>query len=91
MTRPSAFAYNSVSVLSWLISEVTTRIVKSKVRVANQALISKLLGVPGYEPASMHVQMLRRWRNEASLYCAANVALQVEIAALEKDTRNERV
>ena len=53
--------------------------------VAAQALKTKLLAVPGYEPPPDHRQFLRRLRNDADLFRAENVPLQAELATLAND------
>ena len=53
--------------------------------VASQTLKTKLLAVPGYQPAPEHVQMLRRMRGEASLFRAANVPVQAQLDVLAND------
>jgi len=53
--------------------------------VAAQALKTKLLAVPGYEPAPQHRQFLRRLRNDADLFRAENVPLQAELQTLANE------
>ncbi len=54
-----------------------------KVRVAAQALKTKLLGVTGFEPGSEHAGMLERLRAEASIYRVENVPILTELTVLE--------
>jgi oligoendopeptidase F len=56
--------------------------------VAAQALKTKLLAVPGYEPQPEHAQFLRRLRSDADLFRAENVPLQAQLQTLgnEYDT-----
>ncbi len=53
--------------------------------VAAQALKTKLLAVPGYEPVPEHRQFLRRLRSDADLFRAENVPLQAELQTLAND------
>ncbi|MDQ2799146.1 MAG: M3 family oligoendopeptidase [Armatimonadota bacterium] len=53
--------------------------------VAAQALKTKLLAVPGYEPLPEHRQFLRRLRNDADLFRPANVPIQAELQTLAND------
>ncbi len=53
--------------------------------VAAQALKTKLLAVPGYEPLPEHRQFLRRLRNDADLFRAENVPIQAELQTLAND------
>ena len=50
--------------------------------VAAQALKTKLLAVPGYEPLPEHRQFLRRLRNDADLFRDENVPIQAELQTL---------
>ena len=56
--------------------------------VAAQALKTKMLAVPGYEPQPEHTQFLRRLRSDADLFRAENVPLQAQLQTLgnEYDT-----
>ncbi len=53
--------------------------------VAAQALKTKLLAVPGYEPAPEHRQFLRRLRSDADLFRAENVPLQAALQTLANE------
>lgn len=53
--------------------------------VAAQALKTKLLAVPGYEPLPEHRQFLRRLRNDADLFRPANVPIQAELQTLANE------
>ena len=50
---------------------------------ANQSIRLKLLSLEDYLPAPEHMELIRRWRNEADLYRVANAALQADISPLE--------
>ncbi len=54
-----------------------------KVRVAAQALKTKLLGVAGFQPGPEHAGMLERLRAEASIYRVENVPILTELTVLE--------
>ena len=53
--------------------------------VAAQALKTKLLAVPGYEPVPEHHQFLRRLRSDANLFRAENVPLQAQLQTLANE------
>lgn len=53
--------------------------------VAAQALKTKLLAVPGYEPDADHFQFLRRLRSDADLFRAENVPLQAQLQTLANE------
>ena len=53
--------------------------------VAAQALKTKLLSVPGYEPLPEHRQFLRRLRNDADLFREENVPLQAQLQTLANE------
>ncbi len=53
-----------------------------KARVAEQALKEKLLATPGYQPGQDTALLLRRFRNEAEIFRAENVALESQLALL---------
>ena len=53
--------------------------------VAAQALKTKLLAVPGYEPVPEHHQFLRRLRSDADLFRAENVPLQAQLQTLANE------
>ncbi len=53
--------------------------------VAAQALKTKLLAVPGYEPIPEHRQFLRRLRSDADLFRAENVPLQAQLQTLANE------
>ena len=53
--------------------------------VAAQALKTKLLAVPGYEPDAEHKQFLRRLRSDADLFRAENVPLQAQLQTLANE------
>ena len=53
--------------------------------VAAQALKTKMLDVPGYAPPPEHRQFLRRLRNDADLFRAANVPIQAQLQTLASD------
>ena len=53
--------------------------------VAAQALKTKLLGVPGYEPLPEYQQFLRRLRNDADLFRTENVPIQAQLQTLAND------
>ena len=53
--------------------------------VASQFLKTKLLAVPGYEPAPDHVQMVKRLRSDADLFRAENVSIQSQLDVLAND------
>jgi oligoendopeptidase F len=54
-------------------------------RVAEQSLRDKLLGVEGYEPAPEHALMVRRFRAQAAIFSPENVPLLSELMTLEND------
>ena len=56
-----------------------------QVRVADQALRDRLLGVEGYVPSSETQEMVRRFRAEASIYRDENVPLLSELMVLENE------
>ncbi len=51
-------------------------------QVANGALTTKLLAVPGYAPAPERVQMLRQFRAAEGIVSAENAAIEADISAL---------
>ncbi len=53
--------------------------------MAAQALKTKLLAVPGYEPIPEHRQFLRRLRSDAALFRAENVPLQAKLQTLANE------
>ena len=53
--------------------------------MAAQALKTKLLGVPGYEPIPEHQQFFRRLRSDAALFRAENVPLQAQLQTLANE------
>ncbi len=53
--------------------------------VAAQALKTKLLSVPGYEPLPEHRQFLRRLRNDADLFREENVPIQAQLQTLANE------
>lgn len=53
--------------------------------VAAQALKTKLLAVPGYEPIPEHQQFLRRLRSDAALFRAENVPIQAQLQTLANE------
>ena len=53
--------------------------------VSAQALKTKLLAVPGYEPDPEHQQFLRRLRSDADLFRSENVPVQAELQTLAND------
>jgi oligoendopeptidase F len=56
--------------------------IKPQAQMAEQALKEKLLAVPGYQPADDAALLLRRFRNEAEIFRAENVALESQLALL---------
>jgi oligoendopeptidase F len=54
-----------------------------RVRVAAQALKTKLLGVTDFQPGPEHAGMLERLRAEASIYRVENVPILTELTVLE--------
>jgi oligoendopeptidase F len=56
-----------------------------QVRMADQALRDKLLGVEGYVPSSDTIEMVRRFRTEARIHRDENVPLLSELAVLENE------
>ena len=53
--------------------------------IAAQALKTKLLAVPGYEPLPEHRQFLRRLRNDADLFRPDNVPIQAQLQTLANE------
>jgi oligoendopeptidase F len=53
--------------------------------IAAQALKTKLLAVPGYEPLPEHRQFLRRLRNDADLFRPENVPIQAQLQTLANE------
>ena len=64
--------------------------IKPQAQVAGQALKQKLLAVPGYQPDDDAALLLRRFRNEADIFRAENVALESKLALLSNQY-NKRV
>jgi oligoendopeptidase F len=56
-----------------------------QVRIADQALRDKLLGVAGYVPSPETREMVRRFQAEASIYRDENVPLLSELMVLENE------
>jgi oligoendopeptidase F len=56
-----------------------------QVRMADQALRDRLLGVEGYTPSPETREMLQRFRAEATIYCDENVPLLSELMVLENE------
>jgi oligoendopeptidase F len=56
-----------------------------QVRVADQALRDKLLGVAGFVPSPETQEMVRRFRAEASIYREENVPLLSELTVMENE------
>lgn len=56
--------------------------IEPQARVAEQALKRKLLAVPGYQPGEDTALLLRRFRSEAEIFRAENVALESKLALL---------
>jgi oligoendopeptidase F len=59
--------------------------IEPQVRMADQALRDKLLGVPGYAPSDETREMVRRFQAEAVIYRDQNVPLLSELAVLENE------
>lgn len=57
-------------------------VIEPQARVAEQALKQKLLAVPGYQPSEDTGLLLRRFRNDAEIFRAENVALESKLALL---------
>jgi oligoendopeptidase F len=62
-----------------------TEKIQPPLRMADQALRDKLLGVPGYAPSGETQEMVRRFRAEAGIYRDENVPLLSELAVLENE------
>ena len=56
--------------------------VKPQAQVVEQALKQKLLATPGYQPGDDAALLLRRFRNEAEIFRAENVALESQLTLL---------
>ncbi|MDQ2687926.1 MAG: M3 family metallopeptidase, partial [Armatimonadota bacterium] len=61
------------------------QVIRPQVQTAAQTLRNKLLRVEGYEPAPDTIEMLKRFRSEATLFRAENVPLEAELSTLETE------